>query len=643
MIRLNKNQGFSLIELLVVISFISVMILLILNVGTYNNKLRLINEERTQALFYASEATEAVRLLDWDTLVPGDYSLVLLGDTWTLNPGSQLLDNKYTRNINIDLVDRASFTNGHVYGPVVETGYADANSRKVTVTIDWPSRANTTGHEELETYIYRWQADRWTQTDWSGEAGQDDWVLENKFATRDAGIDVATAGVATLMSGFLDWDNATTTATYSLLGSTLVTVNDVFEKDGRAYVATASNSGDELYIFDVSDVNSPLLLGGYNLSYSVNAVVVKDNYAYLATSGSNELLILDVATPNNITQEGAYDLIGDTDALDIAVGDTEVFIIRSNYLYAVNISDPANPILSDDFPIDDSARAMFLSENYVYVAAYDDNKELQIFDVNNPENLGASSSYDIVSGSTLTATDIYVLGNNAYVSTQSNSNREFFIFDVSDPSTPILLGSYEVGYNVYAFSIVGPYAILGVNNSNEEIIIIDVSFPATINKVKGFNLKGAKYLEQNVNYPYALVANCSNIYFATSNANAEFAILSTQESDCGYADSGVLESSTFDTGYDEVVYNWIAWDGSEPADTDIRFQVASSNDSAGPWNFVGPDGTSSTYYTNSAQEFINYTHHENQRYFRYKLFLSSQAGWQVPILEAVTISYSAYP
>ena len=119
--------------------------------------------------------------------------------------------------------------------------------------------------------------------------------------------------------------------------------------------------------------------------------------------------------------------------------------------------------------------------------------------------------------------------------------------------------------------------------------------------------------------------------------------MSTRESDCGYADSGVLESSTFDTGSDEVVYNWIAWDGAEPADTDIRFQIGTSNSISGPWGFVGPDGTGATYYTNASQEFINYTYHENQRYIRYKLFLSSQAGWQVPILEAINISYSTYP
>jgi hypothetical protein len=113
--------------------------------------------------------------------------------------------------------------------------------------------------------------------------------------------------------------------------------------------------------------------------------------------------------------------------------------------------------------------------------------------------------------------------------------------------------------------------------------------------------------------------------------------------DCGYANYGELESSTFDTGSDEVTYNWLSFSGSQPIDTDIKFQVATSNNSAGPWSFKGPDGTANTYYNIASQELINYDSHLNQRYMRYKLFLESTSSWEVPILEEVTISYSVYP
>jgi hypothetical protein len=175
---------------------------------------------------------------------------------------------------------------------------------------------------------------------------------------------------------------------------------------------------------------------------------------------------------------------------------------------------------------------------------------------------------------------------------------------------------------------------LGTNFVDDELEVIDVSFPATISEVSTFDLNG---------FILGMSANCSIIYAATSGNQQEFFIISTGVTDCDYAESGTLESSTFDTGSNQVAYNWLAWDGLEPLNTNIRFQLATSNSPAGPWNFVGPDGSSSTYYTVAAQEFINYNHHLNQRYLRYKLFLNSQAELQAPVLEEVIISYTTYP
>jgi hypothetical protein len=92
-----------------------------------------------------------------------------------------------------------------------------------------------------------------------------------------------------------------------------------------------------------------------------------------------------------------------------------------------------------------------------------------------------------------------------------------------------------------------------------------------------------------------------------------------------------------------VAYNWIKWTGVAPVNTAIKFQLASSNQESGPWAYVGPDGTNSTYYTNGAGELINYNYHLNQRYIRYKLFLENNNSLQPPTLEEVITSYSTFP
>src|SRR5439155_21611772 len=68
----------------------------------------------------------------------------------------------------------------------------------------------------------------------------------------------------------------------------------------------------------------------------------------------------------------------------------------------------------------------------------------------------------------------------------------------------------------------------------------------------------------------------------------------------GFASSGDFVSSLKDSnalgGY---VTSWttLAWTATVPVSTSLKFQAAASNNAAGPFNFVGPDGTSATFYT----------------------------------------------
>lgn len=633
MFSVKKQSGFSLMELLVAISFFSVMILLIVSVTSFNSKSKNLYEERSQALLYAVEGMEAVKLMNWDNLSAGDYSVSISTSTWQLNSGSQVLSGQYVRNINISDVYRTSSSNGHSYGQITDTGgYLDLDTKKVTVTIDWNSRTGGDQQELLENYIYRSGTERFSQTDWQGGVGQDIWLDETKFFSADSGMDYSIPGIATLQSGFLDWSQATTTSQFDTAGN--FDDNDVYEVDEIAYLVTENNPyGAEMYILNVSDIYNPYQLGYLDVGDSVSSVIVEGNYAYVSTSdNSGELKVIDVSNKNSPFISATYDLPGNENALDIAINATEIYIIQGSKLYSFSISNPGPPVYLDEISVDDNATEIYLSENYVYVATQDANKELQIIEVTNPANLSPIGQYDLPGA--LKGTDIFVRGTRAFISTQNNgSGAEFFIFEVSDPANPSFLGSYELNETIHSFSIVGPYALVGTNFLNEELIVLDVSVPATISTVSGFDLNG---------YVLGMSANCSVIYAATSSNQGEFFIISTEVFDCAYADSGVLESSTFDTGSNQVVYNWISWTGSAPTNTNIKFQIATSNSPSGPWVFKGPNGNNTTYYTNSASEFINYTTHENQRYFRYRLYMDSLSEWQVPILEEVTISYTIY-
>jgi len=104
--------------------------------------------------------------------------------------------------------------------------------------------------------------------------------------------------------------------------------------------------------------------------------------------------------------------------------------------------------------------------------------------------------------------------------------------------------------------------------------------------------------------------------------------------------SGTLISSVFDAGPSFIKYQSIAWDGSLPESTSIRFQLRSSQHVAeinqAPWH--GPSETNA-FYSISGGEAINQVHN-GDRYIQYKVQFSTAASIKTPILYSVTISYS---
>jgi hypothetical protein len=108
-----------------------------------------------------------------------------------------------------------------------------------------------------------------------------------------------------------------------------------------------------------------------------------------------------------------------------------------------------------------------------------------------------------------------------------------------------------------------------------------------------------------------------------------------------YMTSGVLESSVFDLGM-EVNFVNLIWEplgqSLDVGTNSVRFQIATSNTSTPEsWEYLGYDGTSSTYY-NIENISINEIHNA-KRYLRYKLFLSTDFVSSTPVVSDVLITY----
>ncbi|MFA7654288.1 MAG: prepilin-type N-terminal cleavage/methylation domain-containing protein [Candidatus Magasanikbacteria bacterium] len=109
-----------------------------------------------------------------------------------------------------------------------------------------------------------------------------------------------------------------------------------------------------------------------------------------------------------------------------------------------------------------------------------------------------------------------------------------------------------------------------------------------------------------------------------------------------YQSSGYLESSTFDAGAG-VDWRNVVWEpisqpsqcGSDP----VRMQIATSNSSSpASWIFVGPDGTAGSYYTTTNNTL--HSSHNNNRYLRYRVYLSTANTRYTPTFSEVAFTYT---
>lgn len=153
---------------------------------------------------------------------------------------------------------------------------------------------------------------------------------------------------------------------------------------------------------------------------------------------------------------------------------------------------------------------------------------------------------------------------------------------------------------------------------------------------------------------YALTRSATDVYAggqrvagATSGTAWSVPLTSGASTDAGfvtYIDAGYQTAGTFVSAAIDAnpatgtITDWgtISWNSTTPAGTAVSFQAAASNDPNGPFDFVGPDGTDTSYFANGA----SLSQFNGIRYLRYKAFLSTTDADVSPAIHDVTICFS---
>jgi hypothetical protein len=106
--------------------------------------------------------------------------------------------------------------------------------------------------------------------------------------------------------------------------------------------------------------------------------------------------------------------------------------------------------------------------------------------------------------------------------------------------------------------------------------------------------------------------------------------------------SASLTSSPFNTGNISNILSDIVWSETLPAGTNIRFQLRTSPDNITWTIWMGPDGTSATFFTDpTGGEAIPAVLRDkiNDQWIQYRVWLETTDGTVIPTLSDVTINY----
>jgi Tfp pilus assembly protein FimT len=609
--------GATLVEVLVAIAITGIMLPALATALVTSHEGRPTSIQELQADSLLRETTEAVRSVresGWANVsTNGTYHTVINGSTWTLVSGPQTVDD-FTVQVVLSSVERNNT------GTIVTSGgTVDPSTVQAVASVAWttPTAASVTA----TSYLTRWQQNtNWVQTTQSDFSGG---MLTNTELTNTSG------GEVQLTDTPASWQIPSIFGSLKL--SSGMSANDVALSGNYAYVGYASG----LAVVDISNPAAPSLVGTFPTNAAVNSVYISGSDAYLATSDStSQFMVISIANPAAPTIVGSLQLRDSSyaAATGIFVSGNYAYVVKdqvsqdagSNYgeFNVIDVSNVTEPQLVGSLNIGSDCSAVQVSGNYAYVTNAASGKQLNVIDVTDKTNPVSDTTVNLGA----TGTDILINGSTAYVTTESNSSgSEFDEYDISTPTAPTLTGDYKVGATVNGVSVSGNYVQLDTALATKQFMVLNLTTPATPTLTSSMNL-GAT--------PNRLTTVGNYSYLAAGDTSKGLTIIYS-----GLPPTGTFESSTLDTTGNSTTagFNYFNFTDSIPSGASLKFQVADNTDGT-TWNYVGPDGTSATYFTTPASIPFSIT---NSRYFRYKAYFTPTAnGQQTPILDDVTLNYS---
>lgn len=678
MVSLHQStKGQLLIELLLAMALSAIMLpaLLVGLVSSREGKAQ--QRERFEATVISKEMYDALRVIrekGWQYVsANGTYHPTLNGNTWDLAAGAAQ-EGGFSKFLTISDVYRDA------QGNIVQSGGTiDPSTKQVAITVSWDSPYASS----ISATHYVVRTDNTVIT----QGSYDEFNSGTKTNVQVTGAPEGEVKLAANTKG--QWCTPQlSSATISLPG----TPNAVTAVEGHIYVSTgavAQSSQDSFAHVLVSNSDPPeFTLHGKLRGYKTNAVFGEADWGYIATSNdTKEVVIVNLNSfadePNKIyTEQGYFNTTtntggsSSTDADSIFVLNDRGYVTAGNFLYVFDLSSKSGsrPKIGNRIQFANSGDTageiygrVIDGSVYIFIAIQGSTpEEIKIANVTNHTN---SSQWRIVGSLNIEPNNCSSLesgkavfvnpaGTRAYLSSTNDASfKEFFVIDTSNKSSPTLVGGLATnppctnggGYEAGGMN---PEQSVVVSTQENRAIVVGLGAEEyqvlnTSDEAAPVRCGGLQY--NNGLYGVAGVREADGDAFAyvITGDNPRTLRMIQGGPDGPYLESGTYESSTIDAG-SSATFNRFEVSATQPANTTITYQIAiadpvNNSCNTSPFTFVGPDGTTATYFaTSSAIPFSNDgTGFENPgQCLRYRAYLSTTDYTASPTLFDLIFNYS---
>ncbi len=636
--RINRKfQGSLLLELLVAVGIFAIVLppMIMGFIAAGGGKAQ--QNRRIEAIALLKETEEAVRSVrekGWSTFAQnGTFHPTVSANSWSLTSGNETI-NGLDRQLVISSVSRDE--NGVV---VSSGGTVDPSTKKVVITVSWgfPFASSVTSTLYVTRYVGNAANSQTSQAQFNAGNPQNTRVTNNSGG--EIGLALNTKG---------KWcEPNLSISSVDLPG----TPNAVWGTEGNIYVSSSQTANSFMHV-EVSNTDPPTsTLQGKLTGYSAVDVFGDGDYGYIATShDTKEVVIVNLNQysdqENKIYQEiGYFNTVTNTggsvstNANTVFVMNDRGYVTANNFLYVFDLSSKSGsrPRIGSRISFantGDTAGQIYGrvvgGSTYIFVAVQGSTvDELKVINVTNPNqssqwrvtgqiNIEPNNCSTLESGKA-----VYVNpgGTRAFISSTNDLNfKEFFTINTSNKSSLSLVGGiatnppctngggYEAGgmdpeQSVVVSLLENRAIVVGLDNPNDainskEYQVLDLTNEANPTYCGGIDIDtgviGIASVKESDGDAFS--------YIITNDSSNELKIIQGGP-DGTYMEEGTYESVVTDLGTESAL-NRLNVSSTVPSSTSLSFQVSGADPVNGTctgasYSFVGPDGTSGTYFPSS--------------------------------------------